>query len=55
MKRRTVLAVMALACTIGTGAQTLPYRNPALSAHERAIDLCSRMTLEEKAIVMMDK
>ena len=55
MKRRTVLAVMALACTIGAGAQTLPYRNPALSAHERAVDLCSRMTLEEKAIVMMDK
>ena len=55
MKRRTVLAVMALACTIGAGAQTLPYRNPVLSAHERAVDLCSRMTLEEKAIVMMDK
>ena len=49
------MAVMALACTIGAGAQTPPYRNPALSAHERAVDLCSRMTLEEKAIVMMDK
>ena len=49
------MAAMAVACTIGAGAQTLPYRNPALSAHERAVDLCSRMTLEEKAIVMMDK
>ena len=46
---------MAVVCTIGAGAQTLPYRNPELSAHERAVDLCSRMTLEEKAIVMMDK
>lgn len=46
---------MAIACTLNAGAQTLPYQNPALSAHERAVDLCSRMTLEEKAIVMMDK
>ncbi len=49
------MAAMAVVCTIGAGAQTLPYRNPVLSAHERAVDLCSRMTLEEKAIVMMDK
>ena len=55
MKRRTILATLAIACTLNAGAQTLPYQNPALSAHERAVDLCSRMTLEEKAIVMMDK
>ncbi|MCD8291650.1 MAG: hypothetical protein LUC91_09155, partial [Prevotella sp.] len=44
-------------------AQTLPQRgelegalflNPSLSAEERAADLCSRLTLEEKAQIMMD-
>lgn len=49
------MAAMAVVCTIGAGAQTPPHRNTELSAHERAVDLCSRMTLEEKAIVMMDK
>ena len=29
-------------------AQNLPYQNPNLSAQERARDLCSRLTLEEK-------
>lgn len=32
----------------------LPYQNPALSAHERAVDLCGRLTLEEKASLMLD-
>lgn len=32
----------------------LPYQNPDLSAHERAVDLCSRLTLEEKASLMLD-
>ena len=36
-------------------AQTLPYQNPNLSAHERAVDLCSRLTLEEKALLMLDE
>ena len=54
MKKRTILAALAIACTIGAGAQTPPYKNPNLSAHERAVDLCSRMTLEEKAAVMMN-
>ena len=35
-------------------AQQLPYQNPALSAHERAVDLCGRLTLEEKASLMLD-
>ena len=35
-------------------AQMLPYQNPALSPQERAKDIVSRMTLEEKAIVMQD-
>ncbi len=36
-------------------AQTLPYQNPDLTARERAIDLCSRLTLEEKAQLMLDE
>lgn len=39
---------------MGVSAQTLPYQNPNLSAHERAVDLCSRLTLEEKASLMLD-
>ena len=36
-------------------AQKLPYQNPELSARERAVDLCSRLTLEEKAQLMLDE
>ena len=32
-----------------------PYQNPDLSAKERAIDLCSRLTLDEKAQLMLDE
>ena len=35
--------------------QKLPYQNPQLSAHERAVDLCGRLTLEEKAQLMLDE
>ena len=36
-------------------AQTYPYQNPDLSARERAVDLCSRLTLDEKAKLMLDE
>ena len=35
-------------------AQTLPYQDPNLSAAQRADDLLSRLTLEEKVSLMMD-
>ena len=38
----------------GTAADQLPYRNPSLPAAERAHDLVSRMTLEEKASQLED-
>ena len=45
-----------LFCTnFGVQAQTQPYQNPNLSAHERAVDLCSKLTLEEKAQLMLDE
>ena len=48
----TVLAVLALT---QTQAQMLPYQNPNLSPQERAEDLCSRLTLDEKVKLMMDQ
>ena len=35
-------------------AQMLPFQNPALMAEQRADDLLARLTLEEKAKLMMD-
>ncbi|MBQ6201851.1 MAG: glycoside hydrolase family 3 C-terminal domain-containing protein, partial [Prevotella sp.] len=35
-------------------AQTLPYQDPNLSAAQRADDLLTRLTLEEKVCLMMD-
>ncbi|MDO4160118.1 MAG: xylan 1,4-beta-xylosidase [Prevotellaceae bacterium] len=52
--KKTILLLVTFLSTIGAKAQTLPYQNHNLSAHERAVDLCSRMTLEEKAQVMTD-
>ena len=40
---------------LSVSAQTFPYQNPDLSAKERAKDLCSRLTLEEKAMLMLDE
>ena len=36
-------------------AQVQPWQNPSLSAKERAKDLCGRLTLEEKAQLMLDE
>ncbi len=36
-------------------ARELPYKDPNLSATERAKDLCGRLTLEEKAQLMLDE
>ena len=49
---------IAICLTISTTqaqTQPQPYQNPNLSAHERAVDLCSRLTLEEKAQLMLDE
>ena len=44
-----------LCTTAWSAAQQLPYKNPSLSARERAVDLCARLTLEEKAQLMLDE
>ena len=56
MKRHflTLAAVLTLGFS-AVNAQNYPYQNPTLSAKERAEDLCSRLTLEEKAQLMLDE
>lgn len=52
MNKRFILLPAFMALMLHGSAQTLPYQNPKLSATERAEDLCSRLTLEEKADLM---
>lgn len=52
----TYLSTVFMFCAgTSVSAQTFPYQNPDLSAKERAQDLCSRLTLEEKAKLMLDE
>lgn len=51
--KKLLLGLAMLAGYAATG-QTLPYQNPDLSAEERAADLCSRLTLDEKVKLMMN-
>ena len=55
MKQRFYVFVLLQFCMAALTAQTLPYQDPSLSARERAKDLCSRLTLEEKAQLMLDE
>ena len=53
--KRFFLLTTAFVISLCAAAQTLPYQNPELSARERAADLCQRLTLEEKAQLMLDE
>ncbi|MDR0976729.1 MAG: glycoside hydrolase family 3 protein, partial [Prevotellaceae bacterium] len=53
MKRLILCSTLLLSLTLQ--GQTLPYQNPNLSSEERAKDLVSRLTLEEKAKLMFDR
>ncbi len=52
--RRILVTILVMTGMATLQAQTLPYQNAALSAEERAQDLLQRLTLEEKAQLMMD-
>lgn len=53
---RSLVSLLTFMCTITSNAQEkFPYQNPNLTPIERAKDLCSRLTLEEKAQLMMDR
>ncbi|HEY3402064.1 MAG TPA: glycoside hydrolase family 3 N-terminal domain-containing protein, partial [Ohtaekwangia sp.] len=55
LQARQILAV-AITCLFGVPlwGQQLPFQKPQLSSSERAKDLLSRLTLEEKAALMCD-
>ncbi|MGN1375086.1 MAG: glycoside hydrolase family 3 C-terminal domain-containing protein [Prevotella sp.] len=55
MKKYITTVLFACFGIMYADAQVFPYQNPALSPKERAADLCARLTLEEKAIVMIDR
>ena len=55
MNMKKLFIFFAVTCSLSAAAQQLPYKNPNLSANERAKDLCSRLTLEEKAMLMLDE
>ena len=53
-KSFTLVTGFLLSMTV-IGQQLMPYQNPNLSSDDRAKDLISRLTLEEKALLMQDQ
>ena len=53
--KKNILTIAFLCFASALAAQDFPYQNPALSARERAQNLCQRLTLEEKAQLMLDE
>lgn len=54
MKKLLLLGI-CMCCTLIAKADKFPYQNPDLTSTERAKDLLSRLTLEEKALLMCDE
>ena len=54
MKKRIVILLAACFCVSIVNAQLLPYQDATLSAGQRADDLLSRLTLDEKVSLMMN-
>ena len=55
LKAAWAILLLSLPLTMSAQASQPKYKNPNLSAHERAVDLCSQLTLEEKAKLMLDE
>lgn len=53
--KKLLSILFSLGLSLSATAQLLPYCNPDLPARERARDLLSRLTLEEKARLMLDE
>lgn len=49
------LIIITLFSILSLNAQQYPFQNPSLSSEQRAKDLISRLTLEEKAVLMCDQ
>lgn len=54
MNRQKILFFLLWICVLPMKAQQYPYQNTDLSPKERAADLCSRLTLEEKSKIMQN-
>lgn len=54
IKTKWAFLTFATALTLTSCNTQLPYQNSDLSPKERAADLCSRLTIEEKAQIMMN-
>lgn len=54
MRQKFTILLICVCWSFGLLAQQYPYQNPALSSEERAKDLISRLTIEEKAALMCD-
>jgi len=52
--KKELFFIVCFLFSLNLWAQTMPYQNPNLSSEERAKDLISRLTLEEKAALMCD-
>ena len=52
--RKRLLTILLATAALTANAQQLPYQNPQLKAEQRADDLLSRLTLDEKVKLMMD-
>ncbi len=50
-----ILFYTAFLITLNVTGQTLPFQNPELGTETRAKDLISRLTLQEKALLMQDQ
>ncbi len=52
---KTLLCIaLGIIFTLNIWGQQFPYQNPALTSEERAKDLITRLTLDEKAMLMCD-
>ncbi|MGB8358793.1 MAG: xylan 1,4-beta-xylosidase [Bacteroidales bacterium] len=52
--KRTIFITLSLVLASALWGQQYPFQNPALPSEERAKDLVTRLTLDEKAILMCD-
>jgi beta-glucosidase len=52
---RKLIFLLCILFSVVASAQQYPFQNPDLSSEERASDLISRLTLEEKAALMCDQ
>jgi beta-glucosidase len=52
---KNIFSIILIIISINSFCQQFPFQNPDLSSEERVKDLISRLTIEEKAILMCDQ